>query len=356
MCKRILLAAALALFSPPICLAQDAQQVDEARLIEQMDAAVRVSGRRYLNTQQHSHWQVFHGLLALSDSMQIRDGGPDGELINALDYICSGGRMRNQPLFVNSSAGITVASGRGVQGHPDQFLGYMAQCELPLGQTIVINGESKRLADMLVALQQNCRLSQEASWTLVVLTHYLPEVQEWTNRHGEKITYEALLYQEAQARVNGAACGGCHRLMGLAYAVKSRQALGMALVGPWKQAHERLLEHERLAREYQNSDGTFSTRFSRGRGHSTNLKTALTSTGHTLEWLAYWLPAERLREPWMQRATLKLSTLLADSAKEAVSCGPLYHATHGVVLYRQRYPSRPAAPPTTAAQTSDSSE
>lgn len=326
----------------------------ETELLQQIDAGVKVTARRYLNTSQHSHWQVFHGLLALSDQMQLHDGGPDGELVNALDYVCGGGRMRNQPLFVSSPGGLTVASGRGVQGHPDQFLGYMAQCGLPIDTTIMADGQPQRLADLLVALQQNCRLNQEASWTLVALTHYLPEVKEWTNRYGEKITFEDLLAREASASINGAACGGCHRLMGLAYAVKSRQARGLAIVGPWKEAQERLIEHERLARQYQNSDGTLSTRFFRGPGQSTKLTPVLTSTGHTLEWLAYWLPPERLREAWVERATYKLASLLADSAKESITCGALYHATHAVVLVRQRWP-QPAKPqpPVTAAKSSE---
>ena len=62
----------------------------------------------------------------------------------------------------------------------------------------------------------------------------------------------------------------------------------------------------------------------------------LSATGHVFEVLAVALDDERLREPWVTRAADRLTTLLERTADVAVECGGLYHACHGLAIYRRR--------------------
>ena len=59
-------------------------------------------------------------------------------------------------------------------------------------------------------------------------------------------------------------------------------------------------------------------------------------TGHIVEVLSVALDDERLTEPWVTRAADRLVTLLEQTSDVDVECGALYHAAHGLLLYRDR--------------------
>jgi hypothetical protein len=54
------------------------------------------------------------------------------------------------------------------------------------------------------------------------------------------------------------------------------------------------------------------------------------------EVLALALDDERLAEPWVARAAERLVSLMEQTADLDVECGGLYHAAHGLALYRHR--------------------
>jgi hypothetical protein len=62
----------------------------------------------------------------------------------------------------------------------------------------------------------------------------------------------------------------------------------------------------------------------------------LGATGHTLEFITLAANDQQLREPWVQKAVLHLCGLLSATAELPIECGALYHAAHGLMLYRQR--------------------
>ena len=45
---------------------------------------------------------------------------------------------------------------------------------------------------------------------------------------------------------------------------------------------------------------------------------------------------EQLRSDWMRRGVAAVADDLTRNADSTVQCGPLYHALHGLVLYRER--------------------
>jgi hypothetical protein len=66
------------------------------------------------------------------------------------------------------------------------------------------------------------------------------------------------------------------------------------------------------------------------------------------EVLALLLDDESLSEPWVTRAAERLVTLLERTSDVDAECGGLYHAVHGLALYRRRICSDAAAADTAA--------
>ena len=95
------------------------------------------------------------------------------------------------------------------------------------------------------------------------------------------------------------------------------------------------------ARRYQNRDGSFSTRYLAGPGDARDPQLRVNTTGHVLEWLALVLPDDELRAAWVQDAVGALALLILDGEGAAIESGSLYHAAHGLHLYRLRAFGRP---------------
>jgi hypothetical protein len=55
-----------------------------------------------------------------------------------------------------------------------------------------------------------------------------------------------------------------------------------------------------------------------------------------LEFLTVALSDEQLVEPWVTRAVVKLLTVLEATEGMELDCGGLYHAMHGLEIYRIR--------------------
>ncbi|NIP87241.1 MAG: ADP-ribosylation factor-directed GTPase activating protein isoform b, partial [Planctomycetales bacterium] len=91
-----------------------------------------------------------------------------------------------------------------------------------------------------------------------------------------------------------------------------------------------------MARAFQQEDGTFSTEYFAGARTVPGLALRLDTTGHTLEFLALALEEDQLAEPWVVRAVVALCQLFQRLQDVDLDCGPLYHATHGLLEYRER--------------------
>ena len=109
-----------------------------------------------------------------------------------------------------------------------------------------------------------------------------------------------------------------------------------------------------VAQQNQLPSGAFSISYFRRSVNSRNLDEHLAATGHTLEFLALTLPVERLKQQWVQRAVYYMCDLLERTRRYDLECGALYHAAHGLALYRERvWGTREAEGKRSAAHTSD---
>jgi hypothetical protein len=317
-------------------------------LRQRLELAIEHVRSRQLQTT-NSFWTVFHGILGLGPNVEIVDTNTQAKT-RALTYIFSGdkrfGEIRGAR-FVPTADGLDVTIGptHVGQGHQDQFIAEIAQWGVPKETPVVVFGKQYSMMDFVKEAMAHSRIGQELSWSTVVIASYVGTDAEWTNRFGEKLTFDQLLESEWKASIEQAACGGTHRLFGMTWCYFTHKRNGGDVEkGIWKNVKEKLDAHVELARKHQNPDGSFSSNYFRP-GSSTSLSDRLASSGHIFEWLASHLPDEVVREPWMQDACMSVSLMILDAKNLPMESGALYHATHGLITYHQRLFKSPQSEP-----------
>ena len=292
-------------------------------------------------------WQVVHGILAFGPEFPLATRAATAP---ALSYLLDGGALVGWKLRPGNPGVIAIVEEGSTmgQGHPDQWLGYLSQCGvaesgdrlvegIPLDTPLSVGGRRFTIADLLAQAQHDIRPGQEATWTLMALSAWLPHDAAWTSGDGERWTTERVVGMEAEADIASAACGGAHRLYGLAAAIDAhRRATGGPPTGAWAEAAAVLDDSIERARRFQQPDGTFSVHAFERPATSPEVFARLSATGHVFEVLAVALDDQRLREPWVRRAADRLVTLLEQTSDLDVECGALYHAAHGLAIYRRR--------------------
>ena len=191
--------------------------------------------RRRLNTVDHGAWQILHGVLAFRRAFPVW-ATPTGSSRSALDYVLNGGGIDGWTFTagdldaVSSRRGLRAVVEAGTkrgQGHPDQWLAILAQCGLSLDQEIRVDNQVYRMQDFLQQVKWDVprNVEQEFSWTLIGLTNYLETTAEWTARDGQVWSIERLVQAELDQDLHLSACGGTHRMIGVATALNCHCAL-----------------------------------------------------------------------------------------------------------------------------------
>lgn len=316
----------------------------EAELAARIDRAIQSTVDRVLDQKVNNAWQVVHGILAYGNDLQLT---VDGQKTSALKYLFGGNPLNGWDLYP-AEKGLDaelVPGSSAEQGHPDQWIGYLSQCGVKLDDpiSVTVQGEKRtyKMRDMIERAKWKLYEGMEGTWTLMAFAaystpDYLSIDGTWQASDGKTWTMEKLVEMEANAGIEGAACGGAHRLYALAEAVKLYQKTGKPLTGGWAKAEKVVNDSMRAAHEFQNPDGGFSTNmFFRG-GISADIDSRINSTGHVFEVLAYGLSDEDLKSEWFTRSAQFLCKKIEDSQSIPVSCGGLYHGAHGLILYRDR--------------------
>ena len=125
-------------------------------------------------------------------------------------------------------------------------------------------------------------------------------------------------------------------MIGVSTALRKRKSENGKMNQIWRDSEGLVQNAAGLARQFQNLDGSFSTNYFQRPGISADNAQILATTGHTLEFLAITLDSEELRQPWVLRAVNRLCDVLEDSKELPLECGALYHAVHGLVIYREK--------------------
>ncbi len=322
--------------------------------------------RRLLSTAEHTPWQIMHGMLALREEFLIRH---NGQPVSCMEWIKSGATFENESWFQKTQ--IRVLTGRGnnayemmtvgrghpyskpyaFEGHINQFVAIMSMSGVPLETQFQTPQGPVSMRDMLTYAKMTVNEKEEVSWTLWALSRYLPSDAEWINANGEKWSIERLVKIETGKSLVGAPCGGTHGLFALAHARNVYLRTGKPLVGVWLEAEQKIQRYIRTARMMQNSNGTLSSNYFRGREYKKDFDKRMGSSGHLLEFLMMALPSQELNAPWVRRAIEATSNDLMVNRKAFVSCSPLYHATSALSIYVDRVaataPQIAQAPPKT---------
>lgn len=274
----------------------------------------------------------------------IHDGEQD---VSAVDYVLAGRPMKGMDLQLGDvldpetgRRGVKtyIAGDKMGQGHTDQWMGYLSDCKLPLDEKIIVQGEEHTVADYIeqMKLDVHKNLLREYSWTLMALSAYYPSDYEWTAGDGETWSIPKLVEIELEHDLNESPCGGTHRMTALTMVYNRHLAAGGQIEGIWKTLKERIDQCVADARQYQNPDGSLSSNYFLRPGKSVGVDIAMGSAGHTLEFVVTALDRQQLQEPWVKRAVLDVCKVFRKSKPVPVECGALYHAAHGLVLYREK--------------------
>jgi hypothetical protein len=349
----------------------EVQLPSDEQLRDRLDRAVDFTfANRHLNTKDHAGWQVVHGVLVYGRDFQIYH---DQKLVRALDYLLGGGQLRGWTMHKGDhglEAVLEAGSSTG-QGHEDQWLGYLSQCGLKPDEPLIVAGQPYTVRDLITQAQWDIYDTMEATWTLMAFATYLPFDTEWTAKDGTTWNIDRMVRMETAQDLGASSCGGTHRMYGLAVAMNRYRETGGKLGndpdGTWEKCQRKIDEAVAAAREFQQPDGSFSTNYFARPAASPEISKRISTSGHVLEFLMVALDDKQFDEPWVKRAVLHLVECFEKTQKFDLECGALYHATHGLDLYRlRRFGARPphgssespqpaaieaAALPTSAAQT-----
>lgn len=324
--------------SQDVELLQIAGQGPGDQILTWVDRALTANKNRHLDIQVNTPWQILHGLLAMRESYQLRNGS---KMISAMDWISTEARFKGESWFIKAPDGGLAHPYNGTpydfEGHVNQTLSIIAMCNVPREHKFVTEtGETVTMQELIDYAKLHCSTKVETTWTLWFLTAYLDQDEEWTNVDGEPWSMEYLVKLQVNSSHQRAPCGGCHSLFALAFARNSYMKKHGQLRGAWLEADQKLEKYVASARAMQNRDGSFATGFFNERGLSQDFNERIKSSGHMLEWLMLTLPQKRLEEQWVRQGVQCLASDLIRNSQQPADCGPLYHSIHALNLYKQR--------------------
>jgi len=286
-----------------------------------------------INVADRSPWSVMHTLIAYGVDTEVY---ANNKKVNAIGWLCWNQPCYGQRIFYTRNGKIRTRQGVGVEGHEGQFLSMLAQSRVKSDYPMKVGGKDFTVMDLVRHEQSSCRAGTELTFKLIGLAHYLPSDTTWENDLGESWSVERLIQEELKQSVIGAACGGTHRLMGLSYAVRKRQQRGEPMTGQWSRAQQYVQDFHKYTFRLQNKNGSFSANWSEGRGDWGDEDRRMDTTGHTLEWMAFSLSQEQLKDPRVVQAAAFLAKLMYEHRSHEWEIGPRGHALHALAIYNQR--------------------
>ncbi len=277
-----------------------------------------------------------HGMLALRQDFLISH---EDKTISGLDWISTGPVFRGEHWFERTAYGGQAhpySVPYAFEGHINQFLAILSMSGLSLDHEFGTANGRITMRDMLTNAQKTVNEKEEITWTLWALSRYLPPEAQWRNNKGESWSIERLVKMQTDKPLQGAPCGGTHGLFALAHARNVYLRKGIPLRGVWLESEHKIRKYIYTARTQQNSDGSLSSNFFRGREYKQDFDKRMASAGHVLEFLMIAMPQEELSEPWIRRAIEATCNDLMKNRHEYVSCSPLYHTVNALSIYLER--------------------
>lgn len=317
------------------------------------EALERVRGRRL--TTADDPWVIMHGVLAFGADYRILDRR-SGEPTSALEFIAQRATIRREgrevALLAETNGYPHFLYDRAAQGHENQFLMIFAEAGVPASFPLRTGaGRQVRLADLLRQATTVFHPRQHPAWTSVAFLHYLGPFATWRNALGESSSITELL--DILLGYEDDIEGGTHRLYGLVYALcrlreaQEKEPGGLPGEEPARRSllqrlpalQAALRERIRAAEAWRRADGLYAGAWwaaAAGQGEGPDEDDdVLLKTGHMLEWLTLACGSLPCRPGWLGETTRGLARRILRSDVEHAAPGPLYHAAHGLRLWRQ---------------------
>lgn len=305
-------------------------------LRRRIDKVLDQTLRAPLDVKTTGAWQVVHGCLAFGRQFQVVSR--EGQTVGGLEYLLSGNELEGWKLRAGDKGVVAVQEpgSKTGMGHPDQWLGYLSQVGMSRDEKLIVGGTTFTVGDLITQAQWDIREGMEATWTLMALASYLPPDAAWKAKDGSEWTIQRIVNMETGQDLGASFCGGSHRLYGLTVARNRRRDSGQPLTEVWKAAEAKIAAAAAKARQFQQPDGSFSTNWFERAATSPDIELRINRTGHVLEFLSVALSDAELQEEWVTRGATALVTMLEKTQEFRLECGSLYHAAHGLKLYRER--------------------
>ena len=289
---------------------------------------------------ERSNWGLLHAIMVYGIDTKVIVGNRS---YAAIAWIAGNNACRGQKLLTEQNRTISAKSGVGLQGHQAQMLAIFSLCDVPADYPLYVGDQKYSLNDIIDSEMLACKSGEELTFTLIGLSHYLDTNLVWRNAQGETWDFERLIREELAQTIVGAACGGTHRLMGFAHAMRKRRAEGRPMTGQWKRAEMFTRDFVDYAYRLQNRDGSMSTDWFEGREDNGNLDRKIQTTGHMVEWLLTVTPDSQLQNPRLVSAIRFLLTSMYNERDHEWKIGPKGHALRSLAMYYERvYQSGPA--------------
>ena len=285
------------------------------------------------NSQARSPWGIMHAMVAFGPYAEMY---ADGKLVKDVDWLCQNGKCRSWQLMKLENGKLATINGPGRQGHDGQLLAILAQSLIPESKKLTVQGKEFTIKDLVKYEMDTCKPGTELTFKLIGLSHYIDSDKKWKSRDGQLWSLERLVQEELRQPVNGAACGGTHRLMGFSYSLLMRKLQKKKITGHWKRADEFISDFRNYALSMQNHDGSFSTEWFKRRQARLDPQRRVQTTGHILEWLVFSATDEELANPKLIKAVEYLSKLMWSQRTTKWEVGPKGHAVRALRLFYER--------------------
>ena len=325
--------------SPPEEQVADLPLRDLSAASEQRKNSLRKTLKFFYNNpprvSQHTPWEILHYAIAFGVDAQVKTGKQHA---SAIGWLCWNYPARGQRLFSRlvTENRLVVNEGPGVECHEGQLLALLAMSKVRSDFTIKVNGAEFTVNDLVEHEKQTCDNGTELTFQLLGLAHYLTAETVWQSATGNEFTIELLLKSELSQQVNGAACGGSHRLMGISYALNRRIHREEPMTPAWLRAQKYIDDYIQYVLQFQNPDGSFSSNWFQSRGVTDDVRRTLYTSGHVLEWLVFSASNEQLMTDQVSLAVDFLSSTLHAKRLTGLEMGTLGHALRALTIYDER--------------------
>ncbi|MCA9214976.1 MAG: hypothetical protein KDB27_18030 [Planctomycetales bacterium] len=301
-----------------------------------LQRCLAIYDHQYLNTQEHACWSTMHSVLALGQNAKIHVGGHGAKTANAIEWLCQNRPCNDRQILYLQDDTLMGRVGPGFQGHDGQLLAILAQIHVPSNTPIVVDGRRFTIMDLVRSEQLTCREGTELTFKLIGLLQYLPSDARWTASDGTEWDFPKLINAELAEPINGAACGGTHRIMSISHAALKRRYRGEEVSGEWWRAEQYMHDYQEYAFALQNPDGSFSSDWFKKRASWGDSDRQLQTTGHILEWLVFSMTDEQMNDPRLIKSVAFLTNLMIANRYHDWDKGPKGHAIRALNLYYLR--------------------